>query len=357
MSSEEAGKLPARHEGNPPEITGYGDLLNELKARIRAAQVRASLAVNRELVVLYWQIGSEILARQEDEGWGTKVVARLSADLRREFPEMSGFSLRNLKYMRAFAHAYPDESIVQQRVAQIPWGHNIVLLDKVKGVEERAWYAQQTVEHGWSRNVLIHQIETGLHERQGQAVSNFGSTLPPAQSDLAHELLKDPYNFEFLDLGPEAQERDLERALLAHLRDFFLELGVGFSLVGNQYALEVNGQDYRLDLLFYHLKLCCFVVVDLKIGAFRPEDAGKMNFYLAAVDNHVRRGEDLPSIGLILCKQKNRIVVEYALHDMGRPIGVAEYRLTEQLPEQLRGSFPTPEELERELSEADDAAE
>lgn len=246
---------------------------------------------------------------------------------------------------------------MQQRVAQIPWGHNIVLLDKVKDAEERAWYAQQTVEHGWSRNVLVHQIETGLYERQGQAVSNFQHTLPPAQSGLARELLKDPYNFAFLDLGSEAQERDLERALLAHLRDFFLELGVGFSLVGNQYALEVDGQDYRLDLLFYHLQLRCFVVVDLKIGAFRPEDAGKMNFYLAAVDNQVRREEDLPSIGLILCKQKNRVVVEYAVHGIGRPIGVAEYQLTEQLPDELRGSFPTPDELERELREADEAEE
>lgn len=325
MSSEEAGKLPARHEGTPPEITGYGDLLNELKARIRHAQVRASLAVNRELLQLYWHIGREILVRQEGEGWGSKVVERLAHDLRGEFPDMSGLSRTNLMYMRAFAEAYPDDPIVQQAVGQIPWGHNIVLLDKVKKPKIRTWYAGQTVQHGWSRNVLIHQIETGLHERQGQAVSNFGSTLPPAQSDLAHELLKDPYNFEFLDLGPEAQERDLERALLAHLRDFFLELGVGFSLVGNQYALEVNGQDYRLDLLFYHLKLRCFVVVDLKIGAFRPEDAGKMNFYLAAVDQQVRREEDLPSIGLILCKQKNRVVVEYALHDM---VGRSELRST-----------------------------
>jgi predicted nuclease of restriction endonuclease-like (RecB) superfamily len=329
---------------------GYLELLDEIRSKVRAAQVRAALAVNRELVLLYWQIGREILARQGEAGWGAKVVDRLAVDLRREFPEMKGFSSRNLKYMRSFALAYPDEPFVQQPVAQIPWGHNVVLLDKLKDVETRAWYARQTVEHGWSRNVLIHQIESELHARRGEAVTNFYRTLPAPQSDLARELIKDPYHFDFLELAPEARERDLERALLTHLRDFLLELGVGFAFVGSQYRLEVGGQDFYLDLLFYHLRLRCHVVIDLKIGAFRPEDAGKMNFYLSAVDDRLRHRDDQPSIGLILCKDRNRVVVEYALRGVEKPIGVAEYRVTERLPAGLRESLPTVEELERELA-------
>lgn len=358
MASEEGRDLPATNGDDvPPELAGYGELLEDLKARIRQAQVRATLAVNRELVLLYWQIGRKILARQAEEGWGSKVIDRLSGDLRRTFPDVSGFSARNLKYMRAFAEAWPNEPFVQQPVAQIPWGHNIVLLDKAEGPQERLWYTQQIIEHGWSRNVLVHQIESGLYERQGEAVTNFEDALPPPQSDLASELLKDPYHFDFLELGPEKNERELEHALLAHLREFFLELGVGFSLVGNQYRLEVSGKDYRLDLLFYHLRLRCFIVVELKIGDFRPEYAGKMNFYLGAVDDQVRRKEDHASIGLILCKDRDRVVVEYALHEMGRPIGVAEYRLTEQLPEDMRDSLPSPEALERELGEPDNSGE
>lgn len=350
MSSErEQPPTPLEPGGRPGEATGYGELLEELKARISAAQARAALAVNRELVLLYWQIGRRILERQAEEGWGAKVIDRLAVDLRRAFPDVSGFSARNLKYMRAFAEAYPQEPFVQQPVAQIPWGHNTTLLDRVKDPEERDWYVRKTIEHGWSRNVLVHQIESGLYDRQGQAVTNFGRTLPAPQSDLARELLRDPYHFDFLQLGPEARERDLERALLAHVRDFLLELGVGFALVGSQYRLEVGGQDYVLDLLFYHLRLRCFVVVELKVGGFKPEYAGKMNFYLSAMDDQLRHPDDQPSIGLILCKERNRVVVEYALRDVGRPIGVAEYRLTERLPGRLRGSLPTAEELEKEL--------
>jgi predicted nuclease of restriction endonuclease-like (RecB) superfamily len=230
----------------------------------------------------------------------------------------------------------------------------VVLLDKVKDAGEREWYARQTVEHGWSRNVLVHQIESGLYRRQGRAVTNFERTLPAPQSDLARELIKDPYHFDFFELGEEAQERDLERALLAHLRDFLLELGVGFAFIGSQYHLEVGGQDYYLDLLFYHLRLRCHVVIELKIGAFRPEDSGKMNFYLSAVDAQLRHPDDQPSIGLILCKERNRVVVEYALRGVEKPIGVSEYRLSERLPEKLRGSLPTAEELERELRDAED---
>jgi predicted nuclease of restriction endonuclease-like (RecB) superfamily len=329
---------------------GYQTLLGSLKQRIQSAQIRAGLAVNRELVLLYWSIGSEILARQQSEGWGAKVIDSLSQDLRREFPGMQGLSPRNLKYMRAFAEAWPDEPIVQQLAAQIPWFHNCVLLDKMKSPAERRWYIQQAIAHGWSRNVLVMHIEAGLYRRQGKAVTNFRQTLPTPQSDLAQEILKDPYNFDFLTLSTQARERDLERGLLEHIRQFLLELGVGFAFVGSQYPLEVDGEDYRLDLLFYHLRLRAFVVIDLKAGAFKPEYAGKMNFYLSVVDDRLKHPGDQPSIGLILCKSKSRIVVEYALRDTAKPMGIAEFRNLEALPENLRGSLPTIAELEAELS-------
>lgn len=329
---------------------GYAELLDDLKARIRSAQVKAALAVNRELILLYWGIGRDILRRQEDEGWGAKVIDRLAADLHAAFPDVQGFSPRNLKYMRAFAEAFPDEAIVQQLAAQLPWGHNLVLLDKVKDAPTRAWYGRKAVEHGWSRAVLTHQIELGLFERQGAALTNFDRTLPPPQSDLAREALKDPYCFGFLALAVHAQERDLERGLLGRIRDFLLELGVGFSFVGSQYHLEVGGQDYYLDLLFYHLRLRCFVVIDLKVEAFKPEFAGKMNFYLSAVDDRLRHPADGPSIGLILCKERNRVVVEYALRDTSKPMGVAAYTLRhDALPPELRDSLPAVEVLEAEL--------
>ena len=257
----------------------YTALLASIKERIQSAQVRASLAVNNELVLLYWGIGNEITRRQKEEGWGTKVIDTLARDLKRSFPDMQGFSLRNLKYMKAFAEAWPEEAIVQAPLAQITWYHNITLIHKVKNAEERLWYAAQAIQNGWSRNVLVIQIEAGLFRRQGKALTNFQRTLPAPQSDLAQQLLKDPYNFDFLTLSVDAHERDLERGLLAHLRSFLLELGVGFSFVGSQYPLEVAGEDYRIDLLFYHLKLRCFVVIDLKGGAFKPEYTGKMNFY------------------------------------------------------------------------------
>jgi len=344
--------MTARQKGQQPVAplpTGYPELLESLKARIRQAQVRAALSVNRELVLLYWQIGREILQLQEQEGWGAKVIDRLAQDLRREFPEMKGLSRANLFYMRAFAEAWPDEPIVQQLVGQIPWGHHCVLLDKVKSRDERLWYVQQTLEYGWSRNVLVHQIETSLYQRQGKAITNFQRTLPAPQSDLAHSLLKDPYVFDFLSLGPEAQERDLEHALIGRLRDFLLELGKGFALVGSQYHLEVGGEDFYLDLLFYQLRLRCYVVIELKIGEFRPEDTGKMNFYLSAVDDILRHPEDRPSIGLILCKSQNRVIAEYALRDVSKPMGVATYRMTTALPAELQESLPSIEELEKEL--------
>jgi predicted nuclease of restriction endonuclease-like (RecB) superfamily len=332
----------------------YQDLLARLKSQIRTAQVRAALAVNRELVLLYWGIGQEILTRQEQEGWGTKVIDQLGKDLRIEFPGMQGLSPRNLKYMRALAEAWPDGEFVQQLVAQLPWGHNVRLLDMVKKSVERRWYAEQAIQNGWSRNVLVMQIESRLYRRQGKAITNFQATLPPAQSDLAQQLIKDPYNFDFLTLAAEAQEQDLERGLLAHLRQFFIELGVGFAFVGSQVRIEVGGEDFRIDLLFYHLKLRSFVVIDLKMTPFKPEYAGKMNFYLSAVDDMFRHAGDNQSIGLILCKAKNGIVAEYALRGMAKPLGIAEFTNSQLLPDRLKGVLPTIEEIEAELEQVDE---
>jgi predicted nuclease of restriction endonuclease-like (RecB) superfamily len=329
----------------------YDSFLRSLKERVRAAQLRASLAVNRELVLLYWGIGRDILARQKEQGWGARIIDRLAADLRQEFPEVTGFSPRNLKYMRAFAEAWPDEPIVQQLAAQIPWFHNCAILDKVKIPSEREWYIRQTIQNGWSRNVLVHQIESDLYRRQGKALTNFTRTLPAPQSELAQQVIKDPYSFEFLTLAEEARERELEQALIDHLRDFLLELGMGFAFIGSQYPLQVGGEEFRIDLLFYHLRLRSFVVLDLKMGQFQPEFSGKMNFYLSAVDDLLRHPDDQPSIGIILCKSKNKIVAEYALRDLGKPVGVSEYRLTGALPNNLEGSLPTIEELERTLKD------
>ncbi|HTX39889.1 MAG TPA: PDDEXK nuclease domain-containing protein [Bryobacteraceae bacterium] len=330
----------------------YGQFLAELKSRIQAAQLRASLAVNRELVLLYWRIGRDILDRQKREKWGAKVIDRLATDLKRSFPDMKGLSPRNLKYMRAFAEAWPAEPIVQAVLAQITWYHNLAILEKLATSEDRIWYAKATIQHGWSRNVLVLQIEAGRMHRQGKAVANFDRTLPSPQSDLARDITKDPYNFDFLTLRADAHERDLERGLLDHLRQFLLELGVGFAFVESQYRLTIGNEDFFIDLLFYHLKLRAFVVVDLKMTAFEPEFAGKMNFYLSAVNDLLRHPDDQPSIGMILCKTRNRFVAEYALRDINKPIGISEYRLAESLPEKLKGSLPTIEELESELGSA-----
>lgn len=327
----------------------YPAFLAELKQRIRTARLQAALSVNRELVLLYWSIGRDILARQQAEGWGTKVIERLAADLRRAFPEMTGISARNLKYMRAFADAWPREEFVQQVVAQLPWGHNTHLLDAVKSPAEREWYARQAIQNGWSRNVFAHQIDGGLFARQGGALTNFSRTLPAEQSELAQQLIKDPYSFDFLSLASDMQERDLERGLIDHLRLLILELGKGFAFVGSQYPLEVGGQDYYLDLLFYHLRLRCFVVFELKVEGFKPEFAGKMNFYLSAVDDQLRHPHDQASIGIILCKGRNAVIVEYALRDTSKPMGVAQYRLSPALPEKLKRDLPTVEDLAQEF--------
>jgi predicted nuclease of restriction endonuclease-like (RecB) superfamily len=326
----------------------YDQFLRNLKEQIRVAQVRASLAVNSELILLYWQIGQAILERQRNEGWGAKIIGKIARDLKQEFPGLQGLSARNLTYMRAFADAYPDLVIVQRSVALLPWRHNIALIEKLDSPDDRIWYAQQATENGWSRDVLVLQIESKLRNRLGGAITNFSQVLPQPQSDLAQSLLKDPYHLEFLTLSKDAQERDLEFALVHHIRDFLLELGVGFSFMGSQYRIEVDGKDYRMDLLFYHVKLRCFIIVDLKMGEFQPEFSGKMNFYVSAVDELFRHADDNPTIGLILCKSKSRTTVEYALRNVNTPIGVSTHRL----PESLADSLPSVEQLEMELHSA-----
>ena len=359
MAKKKSESKPAKRTPAEREPQGYAAFLAELKERIRTAQIRAALAVNRELVLLYWQTGCDILARQKEYGWGAKVIDRLSQDLRREFPGVEGFSPRNLKYMRAFAQAWPEEPIVQQLVAQIPWGHNVRLLDMTKNPTEREWYIKKAVENGWSRSVLVHWVESGLYERQGKSQTNFQRTLPALQSDLARETLKDPYKFEFLTLAAEAEEKELEEGLLAHIRKFLIELGAGFAFVGQQVRLEVGGEDFFVDLLFYHLKLRCYVVVELKTTAFKPEYAGKMNFYLSAIDDLLRHPDDKPSIGIILCKAKNQVVAEYALRDLAKPVGVSSYvtKLVESLPAAFRGALPSPKELAAELKSAEPDSE
>lgn len=342
----------------PSLPTDYAPLLTEIKERVRSARIKAGLAANREMLALYWEIGTLILSRQKKEGWGSKVIDRLSVDLQKEFPGQQGFSPRNLKYMRAFAEAWPERvkgaaSIVQQPAAQLPWFHHCLLLNKLTEPKDRLWYGAKAVENGWSRNVLALQIDSGLHKRQGKAVSNFKATLPPEHSDLAQSITKDPYLFDFLDLREDSNERAVEEGLLAHVEKFLLELGAGFSLVGRQVHLEVGDQDFYLDLLFYHLKLRCFVVVDLKAREFTPEAAGKMNFYLSAVDDQFRQEGDKPSIGLILCRSKNRVIAEYALRDMSKPIGISGYvtKLVDSLPKTLKGAIPSVKELEKGLAE------
>ena len=332
----------------PPD---YGPWLAELKARIHAAQQRAARSVNSELVLLYWQIGRGILERQGREGWGAKVIERLAQDLRNAFPAMKGFSRANLLYMRAFAEAWPDAQIVQQAVGQLPWGHNLVLLSKIKTTDLRLAYAQRAVDQGWSRSVLVHHIERRLLDREGQAVSNFSLRLPPPNSDLAQEALKDPYLFDFLGIGDEAGERAIEDALVQHITRFLLELGAGFAYVGRQVPLEVGGEDFFIDLLFYHLKLRCYVVIELKATAFKPEHTGQLSFYLSAVDAELKGEHDAPTIGMVLCKSKNKLVAEYALRNINQPIGVAEYQLTESLPTHLQSSLPSIEAIEQALAD------
>lgn len=365
MSSTGKQKTIARQSAAPalPALpAGYREFLEDVKSRIRSTQVKAALSASRELIGLYWDLGKSIVERQEREGWGKAIVLRLAADLQKEFPGIAGFSPENVWRMRAFYLAYTEGASnlsqavtdldgvnLPQAVTEIPWGHNQELLFKLKDPAQRLWYAKMVVEHGWSRAVLVHQIESDLFARQGKAVTNFKRTLPMPQSDLAHEAIKDPYTFDFLTLAADARERELEQGLVDHIQKFLLELGVGFAFVGRQVHLEVEGDDFYIDLLFYHLRLRCYVVIELKNGPFKPEYAGKMNFYLSAVDDRLRHKDDQPSIGMILCRSRKKLIAEYALRDTHKPIGVSAYKLTKALPEKLKGTLPTIKDLEAEL--------
>src|ERR1017187_6581951 len=303
--------------------TGYHELLKELKGRIRSAQVRAGLAVSQELVLLYWSIGRDLSQRFAAEGWGTKINERLARDLQAEFPGVEGFSPRNFRYMRALAEAWPEPEILQQLIAKLPWGHNLRVLDRIKDRPTREWYLRAALEYGWSQDVLVLQINSRLHEREGKALTNFERALPPPESDMAAQILKDPYNFDFLTVTESFQERELERGLLIHLRDLILELGRGFAFVGSQVPLTVGDETFYIDLLFYHLRLHAYFVIELKTGKFKPEYAGKLNFYLSAADDLIRTPPDGPTLGLLLCEGRTSAVVEYALRDVNKPIGIS----------------------------------
>jgi len=356
----------------PADYTG---LLADIKQRVRHAQTRAVLAVNAELIRLYWEIGALIDTRQQKEGWGAGVIPLLALDLHNDLPEEKGFSERNIKQMLAFYREYPHLEFVPQAVAQIgdspkvqqlvalfpadlmqsiPWGHHGILMARVKDHATRQWYMQAAIENGWSRNILVMQIETAAHQRQGRAITNFAKRLPSPDSDLVQQTLKDPYLFDFLTLESGFHERELETGLIAHLEKFLLELGQGFAFVGRQYHLDIGDRDFYIDLLFYHLKLRCYVVIDLKRGDFKPEYAGKMNFYCSVVDDQLRHETDKPTIGLILCQQPNRVLAEYALRGIDKPIGVSSFELTRALPESLESSLPSIEQIEKELEGGDE---
>lgn len=327
----------------------YFSLLSSLKEKVKSARIQASRSVNKHLILLYHQVGSEILRQQKHLGWGAKIIEKLSHDLSTEFPEMKGFSAANLHNMRRFAEIYSDEQFVQQVAGELPWYHHVVLMEKLQTQEDRLFYIHETIKNNWSRSVLVHQIEIQLHKRQGKSINNFKNKLPEIQSQLAEKILKDPYIFDFLSLGKDADEREIESGLTNHMQKFLLELGAGFAFVGRQYALEIGGEDFYIDLLFYHLHLRCYIVIELKADKFKPEYAGKMNFYLSAIDDLLKHQNDNPSIGLILCKTKNGVVAEYALRDINKAISLSGYNFTEKLPKNLQKSLPSVSELEREM--------
>ena len=326
----------------------YLEIVDSIRDEIKGAQYKATVSVNRELIMLYYNIGQVI---NEHKSWGNKFIDNLAADIRLSFPSATGYSVRNLKYMAKFAAIYPDFEFVQQVVAQIPWGHNVVLMDKISDDTVRKWYIEQSIEHGWSRNVLVHQIESGLYERQviADKISNFENRLASPQSELAVQTMKDPYVFEFIPFKKDMIERDIEHALVQDITKLLLELGTGFAFLGNQYHINVGGDDFYIDLLFYNLNLRCYVVIELKTGEFKPEYAGQLNFYLSAVDGILKKETDNPSIGLLLCKSKNDLVAEYALKDMSKPIGVSEYKITSSLPEDLEKQLPSVEDIQKRI--------
>ena len=328
--------------------TEYLSIIENIKREINAAQYRAALHVNADMLLLYYDIGCVI---NEHKTWGSKFIDNLAADIRLAFPKSKGYSVRNLKYMAKFAETYPEREFVQQVVAQIPWGHNIVILDKVNNLEERKWYIKNSAQNGWSRNVLVHQIESSLYQRQvlAEKVSNFENRLPSPQSELAAQTMKDPYVFDFITFKEDMLKRDVEQALVRDVTRLLLELGTGFAFLGNQYHLNVGGDDFYIDLLFYNINLRCYVVIELKTGDFKPEYAGKLNFYLSAVDGILKKEQDNPSIGLLLCKSKNNVVAEYSLKDISKPIGVSEYKITSSLPDNLEKQLPSIEDIQKRI--------
>jgi len=334
------------------DIRVYRSIFKELETKIRGARSRAVISVNKELVLLYWEIGSTILVHQTQKGWGAKIIDTLAKDLKKSFPNMKGFSSRNLKYMRQFAATYEDSVFVQEVLAQLSWYHNITLIQKVTNRDIREWYIAKTIEKGWSHSVMVHQIESDLYRRTDkEKITNFPKTLPSPHSELVEKTLKDPYIFDFLILREKANEKDIEEQLVKHITKFLLELGAGFAFVGRQYKIKVGNKEYYIDLLFYHLKLKCYFVIELKSVAFKPEFAGKLNFYLSAVDDMIKSDSDNPTIGLILCKTKDKIEAEYSLRDIHKPIGISEYEITKNIPNELKSTLPTIEEIEEQLED------
>lgn len=343
------------------DLAEYGRLLASIKSKIRSAQIKALISVNKAVLSLYWDIGEMIIKKQVEAKWGDFLVEKLAIDLRGEFPNMKGFSRRNLFYIKQWVQFYTGKTrLVQQPVAltrkvqqlagQIPWGHNVLVISKAKSLEEAEFYLKETITHNWSRSVLAIHIEADDFRRKGKLASNFHLTLPAPQSDLTREMLKDPYNFDFLCLNDDALEREIEDALTTHITRFLLELGAGFAFVGRQYNLQADGKDFFIDLLFYHIKLRCYVAIELKAGEFKPEFAGQINFYLTALDETVKAETDNPSIGLILCKTRSKVIAEWSLRKINAPIGVSEFRLTTAIPKEFKPSLPSIEEIETELS-------
>jgi predicted nuclease of restriction endonuclease-like (RecB) superfamily len=352
----EAGMIVNSHNNgtNLKSDSEYAVFIKDIKLRVQHAQIKAAVSVNQELLRLYWEMAGRIVEKQKGSIWGDGFLVQLSRDLQAEFPDMKGFSFRNIKYIRQWYLYWQENPIGQQLVAQIPWGHNLVIISKTKSNEEALFYVHKTIENNWSRAVLTHHIERELYSREGKAITNFKTTLPAPHSDLARQTIKDPYSFDFLNLREKHDEKELENALIDQVTRFLLELGSGFSYLGRQYKLEVSGDEYFIDLLFYHVKLRCYIVIELKVAKFKPEYAGKLNFYVSAVDSILKTEHDNPTIGIIICKSKNNTVVEYTLKDIHKPIGVSEYIITRNLPDNLKFSLPSIEDIEAELDDRDE---
>lgn len=337
----------------------YISFINDIKIKIKQAQIKAAIKVNEELLRLYWEIAKKIVDKQKNSSWGDGIIEQISRDLKQEFPNLKGFSRTNLLYMKKWYLFWSDKNVPQVvgEIFKIPWGHNREIITKCNNIDEALFYVKKTIENGYSRAVLVHQIESNLYSRSKKAVNNFDKKLPSPQSDLAKEITKDPYCFDFLSLSEKYNEKELENALMDNLTNFLLELGSGFAFVGRQYRLEIAGEEFFIDLLFYHIKLKCFVVIELKTTKFKPEFAGQLNFYITAVDKKIKEPNDNPTIGILICKSKNNTIVEYALNSIEKPIGVSEYKLLKELPNNLKNALPSIEEIESQLQKIEDINE